>query len=283
MRTYSWIPVALALSLPYAWPQSPPATQATHAPADSRPAEPTALPATGFLFRTTEFMGRTHAYCVYVPPEYTPDKAWPVILFLHGSLAAGTDGLLQTDHGIARAIRRRRALCPALVVMPQAPRGPWWAGDTLLLALHCVEETSRKYHCDADRVYLTGLSMGGAGTWLLGSQMPDVFAALMPISGFLGQPLRAPTPAELKRAAAKLARVPIWCFHGSADHNVPVQRSRELVQAVQAAGGTIKYTEYSEGGHDIWQRVYANPAVWRWLLAQKREPHGATPDGQDAP
>ena len=264
MRMLLWIAVATTLSLFEGMAQETPASP------ESQPTTQEAPPATGFLYKTVEFADETYAYCVYVPPEYTPEQAWPVILFLHGSRSAGDDGLLQTDNGIARTIRRKRKLCPAIVVMPQSRPGKWWVDERLDLALRCVEDTSRQYHCDPDRVYLTGLSMGGAGTWRLGSRMPGAFAALVPISGFYGHPHLASPPAELQAAAASLAQVPIWCFHGAADTNVLAQRSRELVEAVRAAGGTIKYTEVPEGGHDVWKRVYDNPAMWRWLLAQKR-------------
>jgi predicted peptidase len=228
-------------------------------------------PETGFLFKTLEAESETYAYCVYVPPEYTPERAWPVILFLHGSGERGRDGFLQTDVGIARAIRRNRELCPAIVVMPQCRSGQWWQDEMLAMALRCVEETSREYHCDRQRVYLTGLSMGGAGAWRLGSRMPEAFAALVPICGFWSRPEVSTPPAELEAAATRLARLPIWCFHGGADPAVPVERSRELVEAVRAAGGDIQYTEVPEAGHNVWDRAYDNPGLWRWLLAQKRE------------
>jgi predicted peptidase len=241
-------------------------------PAESRPVHEQLQPVTGFLYRTIEVGNETYAYCVYVPPEYTPERAWPVILFLHGSGERGHDGFLQTDVGIARAIRRNRELCPAIVVMPQCRAGKWWEDDMLDMALRCVEETSREYHFDRERVYLTGLSMGGAGAWRLSSRMPDAFAALVPICGFWGRPEVAAPPAELEAAAARVGRLPVWCFHGAADTSVPVERSRELVEAVRAAGGEIHYTEVLEAGHNVWDRAYGDPDLWRWLLAQKREP-----------
>ena len=135
----------------------------------------------------------------------------------------------------------------------------------LEMALSCAADASRDYRCDPERVYLTGLSMGGAGTWLLGRRMPDAFAALVPICGFYG-PYEAQTPrAEL--AEARLARLEKG---GAADPAVPVERSREIVAAVQAAGGKIRYDELAEGKHNVWDRAYANPALWRWLLSQKR-------------
>lgn len=242
-------------------------------PAETQPAPVGARPETGFLYKTITVDGRSYAYCVYVPPEYTADRPWPVILFLHGSGERGADGFRQTDVGIARAIRRHRRLCPAIVVMPQCHPGKWWEGDMLDLALRCVEDASAQYHCDPDRVYLTGLSMGGAGAWQLGSRMPDAFAALAPICGFYERPDRVPPQAGVDALASRLTGLPIWCFHGALDTNVPVQRSRELVAAVRRAGGKVTYTEIPEGRHHVWDRVYDNPELWRWLFAQQRSPH----------
>jgi predicted peptidase len=238
--------------------------------ADSPAEAQRAMPATGFLYKTIKVAGETYAYCVYVPPDYTDQRAWPVILFLHGSGERGSDGFLQTDVGIGRAIRRNHELCPAIVVMPQCRAGKWWEGEMLELALRCVEAASQEYHFDPDRVYLTGLSMGGAGAWLLGSRMPDAFAAVVSICGFYGQPNVPAAPEPLADLASQLAKLPIWCFHGDADPAVPVERSREVVAAVRAAGGNIRYDEIPAGQHNVWDHAYGNAALWHWLLAQKR-------------
>lgn len=235
----------------------------TQPPADEAPAR-------GFVYRTIEMEGKSYGYSVYVPPDYNPERAWPVILFLHGSGERGGDGFLQTDVGIAHTIRRNHKLCPAIVVMPQCEAGKAWQDDMIRMALQCVQDTSQAYHCDPERVYLTGLSLGGGGAWLLGSRMSNTFAAVVPICGFYGRPDLPSDPAELKKAAAQLARLPIWCFHGAADQNVPVARSREIVAAVLAAGGDIQYTEIPNAAHNVWDAAYQNPALWRWLLAQKR-------------
>lgn len=241
-------------------------------PTASQPTQPATPTATGFLYRTVTVGQRTCAYCVYIPPEYTPERRWPVILFLHGSGERGVDGFRQTDVGIARTIRRHRQLCPAIVVMPQCRPGHWWDEAMLKMALRCVEDTSAQYHCDPDRIYLTGISMGGAGVWELARQMPNAFAAVVPICGFYGQPDRPAAEAELRDLAERLVGLPIRCFHGAMDTNVPVARTREVVAALEEAGAKVTYTELPQGRHNIWNRVYDNPALWRWLLAQRRSP-----------
>ncbi len=229
-------------------------------------------PAVGFIFKTIEFEGRSYPYTVYVPPEYTAEKAWPLILFLHGSGERGSDGLVQTEVGIARAIRRDRRLCPAIVVMPQAPANGWWAGKMLEMAVGCLEETSKEYRCDPERLYLTGLSMGGGGTWALAATMPNAFAAIVPVCGFVGDFRAGPDEDAIKKVAEIVAPLPIWCFHGAKDPAVPVEQSRLMVKAVEAAGGTIKYTEYPEGTHNVWDNAYSNPQLWKWMLSKKRAP-----------
>ena len=233
---------------------------------------PTTAPATGFLYKTIELKGETYAYCVYVPPDYTPDRAWPVILFLHGSGECGSDGFLQTEIGIGTAIRRHHELIPAIVVMPQCRPRQAWAGRGDLglmgtMALQCVETTSREYHCDPQRVYLTGLSLGGHGAWHIAARLPDTFAAVVPICGFADL---ADSTELVAAMAPRLTNVPIWCFHGDADTNVPVTKSRELVVAIRQAGGNVEYTEYKGLPHNVWDRAYGDPALWKWLFAQRR-------------
>jgi len=230
--------------------------------------------ATGFLHKTLTIEQEAYAYCVYVPPEYTAEKPWPVILFLHGSGERGRDGFAQTEIGIARLIRRRHDLVPAIVVMPQCRPKTGWVGQMAKMALRCVEATSREYRCDSDRVYLTGLSMGGNGAWLLAAQFPQSFAAVVPICGFAE--LRESTGLA-EKLAPRLTDLPIWCFHGDADTNVPVGKSRELVAAIRSAGGTIKYTEYKGGTHNVWDRAYGSKALWKWLFAQKRPSKPGSP------
>ena len=256
MPTAKWAALLALVGLPMAAAGQP--TPATSA--ETRPA-------TGFLHKTLSIAGETYAYAVYVPPDYTPDKPWPVILFLHGSGERGTDGMLQTDVGIGRALRRHHHLIPAVVVMPQCRPGRGWGGTMEQLAIRCLEQTSRQYRVDPERVYLTGLSMGGHGAWHMAARYPKAFAAVVPICGFAE--LKTATGAA-KQLAPHLADLPIWCFHGESDTNVPVSRSREMVAAIREAGGTVKYTEYRGAKHFIWDRVYADRDLWTWLFAQHR-------------
>ena len=239
------------------------------------PAEPPQPPATGFLYKTLTFGGDTYAYCVYVPPDYTPDRAWPVILFLHGSGECGSDGFLQTEVGIGTAIRHNYRLVPAVVVMPQCRPNQHWVGPMGRMALKCVEEASRQYRCDPERVYLTGLSLGGQGAWHLAASLPDTFAAVVPICGFaeLGE-----STGMAEKLAPNLTKAPIWCFHGEADVNVPVTKAREMVMAVRKAGGKVEYTECKGLDHNVWDRAYGDPELWKWLFSQKRAaPKAADP------
>ncbi|MFO0837563.1 MAG: alpha/beta hydrolase-fold protein [Phycisphaerae bacterium] len=234
-------------SSPAAQPASAASQPETHGPS-------------GFLYRRVAYENREYPYCVFVPPAYTPERAWPVILFMHGSGEGGDDGFLQTDVGLGRALRRYYRMIPAIVVMPQAPMGTPWVGPMSRMALRCVEDVSRDYHLDPNRVYLTGLSLGGMGAWALAAELPDRFAAVAPLCGS-GDP----------KTAAKLKDVPIWAFHGGADTAVPVEGSRAMVQAIRAAGGTlIKYSEVEKAGHNVWDQAYSDAEFWKWMFAQKR-------------
>lgn len=234
---------------------------------DPPPASAPTSAASGFIYKTIAFNDVTCAYCVYVPPDYTPDRAWPVILFLHGSGERGDDGFLQTDVGLGRALRRNYRAIPAIVVMPQCRPGETWAGEMGTLALRCVEAISHEYHLDAQRLYLTGLSLGGHGAWHLAARVPDRFAALIVICGFADL---SDSDTEARQLAPQLKDIPILCFHGAQDANVPVQKTRAMVAAIRAAGGHIEYTEYKDGTHFIWDRVYENREVWKWLFEQRR-------------
>ncbi len=217
--------------------------------------------ARGFIYKTIDFAGQTYAYCVYVPVDYVPEQTLPLILFLHGSGQRGSDGFRQTDAGLPRVIRTKGVRPSALIVMPQCRSGKSWSGEMAQLALRCVEKTAREYNVDPQRLYLTGLSLGGAGTWLIGSALSERFAALVPVCGF-GNPDNA----------KKLAKIPTWVFHGDADDRVPVERSREMVKAIRKAGGDIQYTEYPGVKHNCWDRAYADPKLYRWLFRQRSKP-----------
>lgn len=214
---------------------------------------------TGFVPKVVELQGVTHRYAVWVPADYQRDRPRPVILFLHGQGECGEDGAFHTTVGLGRAIRSHPERFIALVVMPQMPVGHRWEGGMLTLALATLEATLHEYHADHSRIVLTGLSLGGFGTWSLGARHPEKFCALVPICG-------GGDPAD----ADRLARLPIWCFHGDADPAVPVERSREMVAAVQAVGGRIRYTEYPGVTHNSWDLAYGDAEVVAWMLAQRR-------------
>ena len=124
-----------------------------------------------------------------------------------------------------------------------------------------LDEIVEKYKVDQDRVYVTGLSMGGFGTWALAVHTPDRFAAILPVCGG-GDP----------RQAKRIAHIPAWVFHGAKDPLVPLAASQKMVEALKKNGGSVKFTVYPEAGHDAWTETYANPQIYEWLLQQKRMP-----------
>ncbi|MFN0135259.1 MAG: alpha/beta hydrolase-fold protein [Phycisphaerae bacterium] len=261
----------LALGEPLAQSAEPATPSATSQPSAVTSQPVSTRPAAGFLFKTVDLDGEAFNYSIYVPPEYSPSKAWPVILFLHGSGERGGDGMLQTEVGIATAIRRVRARCPAIVVMPQCRAGERWFGKMNHMALKCLEATSREYNLDPARVYLTGLSLGGEGAWLIASDFPREFAAVAVVCGFVGSPQQPPTPQTVATIAGKLNATPVWIYHGSADKAVNVEHARRFAEAIKAAGGNVGFTEFPNLEHNVWDRVYASAEFWNWLLSQERK------------
>ena len=219
-----------------------------------------AQPETGFLDKThMNADGSSSPYVVYIPKGYDQTKKYPVILFLHGSGETKGGDKQPVDVGIGPAIKERPDF-PFIVVIPQSEKRTWKAktpdGDR---ALAILDEVMKDYSTDPNRVILTGLSMGGFGTWSLGYAEEDRWAALVPICGG-GDP----------RAGATFKDMPIWCFHGAADNVVPAKNSRDMIQAIKKAGGDPKYTEYEGVGHNSWDKAYATDELYTWMLKQKK-------------
>lgn len=235
---------------------------------------------TGFLDRTVDVGGTTYKYQVFVPAAWDKHKKWPILLFLHGAGERGDDGLLQTDVGIGHAIREHGARFPLIVVMPQCRTGHVWTEpDMEAQALAALESSLAEFHADHDRVYLSGISMGGYGTWDLAAQYPKKFAAFAPVCGGIYGPERFPqiavslvkngkTSDPYTETARRIGKTPVWVFHGAVDEAVPVEESRKMVNALRSSGADVKYSEYPGVGHNSWDRAFAEADFVPWLLQQ---------------
>lgn len=231
-----------------------------------------------FLEREIEVEGSTYRYQVFAPARSVVDGKAPVILFLHGSGERGNDNRRQAEVGLGPYVRGRAAQFPAIVVFPQAPEGAEWNQMTDVV-LAQLDAATREFNGDPDRTYLTGLSMGGYGTWDLALRHSYRFAALVPVCGGLLHPKR-PSMAvggleheddPYAAVAQRLRDVPVWTFHGARDTSVPVEYSRRLHAAFQAAGARdARYTEFPDAGHNSWDLAYATPELWDWLFSQYR-------------
>ncbi len=234
---------------------------------------------TGFLDRTVTVDGHAYRYQVYVPSTYTEAERWPVILFLHGAGERGTDGLLPTVVGLGDAIRRNPSRYPAIVVFPQAPRDSMWTGTPARAAMAALDRTLNEFATDPDRVYVTGLSMGGNGAWYLAYRYPERFAAVAPICGWVDDHPRF-TPSDplvpegegsvFEAVAWRLRDVPIWIAHGEVDTVVPPDEARRAAQALRAVGAPVHYVELLGTDHNAWDPTYTSPAFLEWLFAQRR-------------
>ncbi len=200
-------------------------------------------------------------YALYLPEGKPPKGGWPLILFLHGSGERGSDGRKQSTVGIGPAIQENLQRWPAVVLMPQCPKGQQWAGEPLAQAYELLNQVEQQHKTNPRRVYLTGLSMGGCGSWNLGCLYPRRFAAIAPICG----------AADPFMVWQRLGKVPIWNFHGAADEVVPVSFSRALADALAKAGNVrARFTEYPTEQHDVWNRVYRELEFIQWLFAQQK-------------
>ena len=234
---------------------------------------------TGFLDRTVTVAGQSYHYQVYVPATYAAQPSWPAILFLHGAGERGSDGLLQTSVGLAPAIRQNPSRYPAIVVFPQSPRDSLWVGTPADMAVAALQQTMREFHVDPKRVYLTGLSMGGNGTWYIAYRHPELFAAVVPICGWIrdfpqfrgSQPVVPGDSAQIMPLLVqKLGKTPIWIFHGEVDQVVNVNGSREPAAALKTAGADVRYTELLGLNHNSWDAAYGSDEFVKWLFAQQR-------------
>lgn len=219
-------------------------------------------PKTGFVDKTFKNAdGTTSPYVVFVPKDYDGKKEYPVILFLHGS--GETKGGKQTpvQVGIGPAIKKREKDFPFIVVIPQSEKRTWKAdSDDAKRALAILDEVEKDYKVDKKRQILSGLSMGGMGTWSIAQATPDRWAAIVPICG------RGDTSK-----ADKIKDIPCWCFHGDKDAAVKVEGSRDMIEAIKKAGGNPKYTEYPGVEHNSWDKAYGTDELYKWLLEQKKK------------
>jgi predicted peptidase len=230
---------------------------------------------TGFLDRTVAVGGTNYKYQVFVPENWSAKQKWPIILFLHGAGERADDGLIQTQVGIGRAIREHRDRFPAIVVLPQCRKGDWWAQSPMDdEAIAALEAASKEFHGDPNRTYLTGLSMGGYGTWHLAGKYPGRFAAIAPICGGVLMPdvsrMQPPDEVTPYTAAAKKigGKTPTWIFHGADDPVVPVTESRKMNDAMKTLGGDVRYTEYPGVGHDSWNKAYDEADLFTWMFSK---------------
>ncbi len=195
-------------------------------------------------------------YLLYYP-KHTAFGELPLILFLHGVGERGDDLELVKKHGPLKEITDTSDF-PAIIVAPQCPTGQWWDIEALY---HLLEKLRQQYPVNLNKIYATGLSMGGYGCWRMACQYPDLFAAIAPICGG-GDP----------ESASKLTHLPIWTFHGAKDPLVPISETQKMVDAVKKNNkfrqNNIQFTIYPDAEHDSWSETYANPELYRWMLRQ---------------
>jgi predicted peptidase len=216
---------------------------------------PTGQSAQSFSGAVTKKVG--HRYLLYLPKAYTADEArrWPLLLFLHGSGERGDDLAKVKVHGPPKFLDGRDDF-PFVVVSPQCPEGERWSSESLMALL---DDVTKRLRVDRERICVTGMSMGGRGTWDLAMTDPGRFAAIAPVCG-----------GALPDRACRLKDVPVRAYHGAKDQVVSLVESQTVVDAVRKCGGEADLLVDPEAGHDSWSRAYSDPALWEWLLSKRR-------------
>lgn len=218
------------------------------------------------LNRTIEIDAQNFTYQIYVPPGAAQTEKLPVVVFLHGIRERGTGGILPTEGGLSQFVKQYFRQVPAIILIPQCRPASYWSDPVMdEMVVRALDETVEEFKADEKRLYLVGVSMGGYGVWHFAAAYPEKFAALVSICG--GSSIVKGD--RFTPVAEKIGQTPAWLFHGAADRIVPVGESRELVQALKALGGNVRYNEYENVGHNVWMNVLAEKELMPWLLAQK--------------
>jgi len=218
----------------------------------------------GFQYRVfKDAQGKEHKYVLFVPYKLEAGARPPLLLFLHGSGERGDNGLDQVMVGLGPALWKQKANFPFVTIFPQCHTNSNWQvdGPDAQAALALFKAVAAEFNTDPDRAYLTGLSMGGSGSWSIAAKHPDMFAAIVPMCG------RGELDSAKTLAAARL---PVWNFCGDKDREPTVKFCRDMHAALQAAGGNSRYTEYPGVGHNCWDNAYGTPDLYKWLLEQSR-------------
>jgi predicted peptidase len=261
-------------------PPLPPAAAPPSVTAEVKIAAPTADPLQ--LLEARHYLshrGENLPYRLFIPAGYDASKSYPLVVFLHGASASGTDNRRQltgsgywgTSTWVSEQIQR---VHPSFVLAPQAnpPRGSAWVRqwrkpktggeakrEPLEIVIELIDELQKEFAIDSARLYVTGLSMGGFGAWSAITRYPEKFAAAVPICG-------GGDPSSVGRN-----QTAVWAFHGAADILVSPQRSREMIEAFRTAGAEPRYTEYQDLEHNSWERAYQEPELPDWLFSKRRE------------
>ena len=240
-----------------------------------------------FLKRTVTVGKNTYGYRVYLPEDFDARESYPVVLYLHGTGQKGDDNEKQTFAGQGLEIRRTPEQFNSFIaVLPQIPENSFWVGERAEQAVKALDQTIVEFNADPQRLYLTGRSVGGYGAWYIAANYPGKFAAVVPLAGGIFPPGTQKVPPDLRPLvppdrlklyhakdpymafAKRIGKTPVWIFHGSKDETVPVGDSRKMAEALRAAKGSVRFTEYRNEGHEL-PGVYAGVELWKWLLTQR--------------
>jgi predicted peptidase len=219
--------------------------------------------------------GGSIPYQFLIPENSSADQQYPLVVFLHGGGELGSDNFSQLTNFPRSLISGQNKLdYPTFVIAPQCPTTDSWSSfpdypnsrssenptKASQLVIELVESLLTEYNIDASRIYITGMSLGGEGTFDIVSRRPDLFAAAVPICGI----------ADVERASS-VKDVPFWIFHGAKDDINLVTYSQAMVEALLAVGASPKYTEYANAGHSVWSQAYGEPELFPWLFSQKKK------------
>jgi predicted peptidase len=220
----------------------------------------------GLLTRTVKLGNESYSYQLYIPARLAGQGKLPVILFLHGIGQRGEGGFVPNKGAAATLTQGYLEQVPAIILLPQCRRDRYWSDPEMArLVIASLDQTVTEFSADRERLYLTGVSMGGYGAWTMAAENPGKFAAIVSICG--GSPLRSGD--RFTPIARKVGKTPVWVFHGEDDRVVPVSESRGMVEALKAiSGNQVRYSEYKGVGHNVWLKALAEAELLPWILAQ---------------